>query len=169
MAASDYVRDLRARIGHGLLQLPSVAVMTFDGDGRLLLVRDARTGLWQTVGGAIDPDEAPADAALREAFEETGLEVELVRLIGCYGGPLFRLTYPNGDVCSYTAIVFEARPRGPAAPRPDGDETSEAAWFAPGAAPGLAMSPHTRLLVAEACRRDRGEARFEPAGWRPGA
>lgn len=161
MALSPYLRSLRARIGHDLVQLPSIAVMLFDGEGRLLLVRSSDTGEWQTVGGAIDPDEAPAAAALREAREETGLEVELVRLIGVYGGPLFRLTYPNGDVCSYTAIVFEGRVAGGSA-RPDGEETSELGWFLAEEAAGLPMLPHTRLLIAEAFLRDP-VARFEPA------
>ena len=146
--------------------LPSVAVMTFDEAGRLLLVRAREFDRWQTPGGAIDPDEPPADAAVCEAFEETGLEVELLRVIGVYGGPLFRLVYPNGDVCSYTAISFAARPCGGAI-RPDGDETVEVAWFSREAAAGLAMAPHTRLLVDEAFRHDPA-TRFEPPVWRPG-
>lgn len=158
MAVSPYVRDLRARVGHDLLMLPSVAVMAFDGAGRLLLVRAADTGEWQTVGGAIDPGETPAEAARREAREETGLAVELVRVLGCYGGPLFRFAYPNGDLCEYVATVFEARPLG-GAERPDGDETSEVGWFGAGEVDGLAMAPHTRFLVAEAFRRDPA-ARF---------
>jgi 8-oxo-dGTP pyrophosphatase MutT (NUDIX family) len=166
VAISPYLKRLRERVGRDLVQLPSVAVMTFDDRGRLLLVRSRDTGEWQTVGGAIDPDESPADAAVREAFEETGLEVDLVRVTGVYGGPLFRLTYPNGDVCSYTAIVFEARVVGGSA-RPDGEETTETGWFAQAEAAGLAMAPHTRLLVAEAFRRDPA-ARFDAPGWRPG-
>jgi 8-oxo-dGTP pyrophosphatase MutT (NUDIX family) len=147
--------------------LPSVAIMVFGEAGRLLLVRAREFDRWQTPGGAIDPDEAPADAAVREAFEETGLEVELLRVIGVYGGPLFRLVYPNGDVCSYTAIVFAARPRGGAI-RPDGDETVDVAWFTQDAAASLVMAPHTRLLVDEAFRHDPA-TRFDRPGWRPGA
>jgi 8-oxo-dGTP pyrophosphatase MutT (NUDIX family) len=161
MPLSPYLRSLRSRIGHDLVQLPSVAVMVFDDAGRILLVRSTDTGEWQTVGGAIDPDEAPAAAAVREAREETGLEIELVRLIGVYGGPLFRLTYPNGDVCSYTAIVFEGRVAG-GSERPDGEETSEVGWFTAAEAAGLPMLAHTRLLVGEAFVRDPA-ARFEPA------
>jgi 8-oxo-dGTP diphosphatase len=123
MAISPYLKGLRDRVGGDLLLLPSVAVMAFDGRGRLLLVRATDTGQWQTVGGAIDPGETPAEAALREAVEETGLEVELVRVIGCYGGPLFRFAYPNGHLCEYVATVFEARPRGGAVrPGRRGDE-----------------------------------------------
>ena len=51
--------------------MPSVAVMIRDAAGRLLLARDRDTGLWQTVGGAMEPGEEPAQAAVREALEET--------------------------------------------------------------------------------------------------
>ena len=118
------------------------------------------------VGYVVVDVPLPADAAVREAFDETGLEVDLVRVIGVYGGPLFRLTYPNGDVCSYTAVVFEARVVGGSA-RPDGEETTETGWFTLAEAAGLAMAPHTRLLVAEAFRRDPA-ARFDAPGWRAG-
>jgi 8-oxo-dGTP pyrophosphatase MutT (NUDIX family) len=158
MAISPYLKGLRDQVGGDLLLLPSVAVMAFDVEGRLLLVRATDTGRWQTVGGAIDPGETPAEAALRETVEETGLEVELVRVIGCYGGPLFRFAYPNGHLCEYVATVFEARPRAGAL-RPDGEETSEVGWFTAEDAAGLDVAAHTRFLVEEAFRGDPG-ARF---------
>src|SRR5581483_12340133 len=67
MGMSPYVARLRALVGHGLLLLPSATVLPWDADGRVLLVRQADSGLWGTVGGAIEPDESPEDAACREA------------------------------------------------------------------------------------------------------
>jgi ADP-ribose pyrophosphatase YjhB (NUDIX family) len=128
MAMSPYLRSIRARIGNDLIVLPSVAAMVLDERRRVLLVRDAYSGDWSSPGGAVDPDENPADAAVREAFEETGYEVELIRVLGVYGGPGYRLTYANGDVVSYVSIAFEARVTGGRA-RPDGEETSEVGWF----------------------------------------
>jgi len=72
MAISDYLRRLRERIGHDLVLLPAVTVLIWDDDGRLLLMREAQTGLWQTVGGMVDPDEAPSDAACREPRRRPG-------------------------------------------------------------------------------------------------
>jgi ADP-ribose pyrophosphatase YjhB (NUDIX family) len=49
-----------------------------DGSGRFLLVRRARPpalGRWSLPGGRIEPGETPAEAAVREVREETGLEV----------------------------------------------------------------------------------------------
>jgi 8-oxo-dGTP pyrophosphatase MutT (NUDIX family) len=69
---SPYLRRLREAVGRELVLVPSVAVLPRDKDGRLLLVRDAETGYWQTIGGAIEPDESPQEAAFREAREEAG-------------------------------------------------------------------------------------------------
>ena len=165
LAISDYLRRLRARIGSELVLLPSVAVMIRDPSGRLLLVRDRATGLWQTVGGGMDPDEQPTDAAMREAFEETGLVVEPTRILGVHGGPLFRLTYPNGDVVSYVGISFAARVVG-GAERPCEDEVDRLGWFHEADALALPLAPHTRVLVAEAFREAQA-ASFMAPSWRP--
>ena len=56
-----------------------------DGQGRLLLCRltgiTQRPGWWTLPGGGIDFGEAPADAAVRELFEETGLRGRIVELL----------------------------------------------------------------------------------------
>jgi ADP-ribose pyrophosphatase YjhB (NUDIX family) len=128
MAMSDYVQRLRALIGKQLLLMPSVSVLVQDDDDRLLLVRHADSGLWGLVGGAVETDERPEDAAIRETQEETGLLVELTGLVTALGGPGFRVTYPNGDETAYVTIVYEARPVG-GAEQADGDEVLELGWF----------------------------------------
>ena len=126
--------------------MPSVAVLPRDEDGRLLLVRDAQTGHWQTIGGAIDPDESPQEAALREAREETGVAVELTGIRGAVGGPAFHMTYPNGDQVAYVSTVFDGHVLN-GTPRPDDDETSAVGWFSETELAGLDLSPFTRSLL----------------------
>ncbi len=130
MAASDHVRRLRELIGSELLLLPSVSVLVRDDKGRVLLVRHADSGLWGLIGGAIEVDERPEQAAVRETHEETGLRVELTALVAVLGGPRFRVNYPNGDETAYVSVVYEARVTG-GTKRPDGDETVEVDWFWP--------------------------------------
>lgn len=165
MPMSEYLRDLRSRIGHDLLMLTSVTIILFDEQRRLLLARDIDSGFWMTVGGCIEPDERPADAAVRECWEETGLLVEPIRLMGVFGGPEFRILYPNGDAVSYVVIVFEARLIGGHA-RPDGSETSALRFVSRDEAATLPMAPWTRVLVAHAFDH-QGVAHFEPSRWRP--
>jgi len=146
---SPYLRGIRERIGHELLLLPAVSVLVWDEHGRLLLVRGSDTGTWQMIGGAVEPEESPWEAAHREAAEETGIELCVTGIRAVIGGPRFHHVYPNGDRVAFVSTVFDARiKRGE--PVPDDDETTEVAWFDPaelvaGArdAPG---SPHDETL-----------------------
>jgi ADP-ribose pyrophosphatase YjhB (NUDIX family) len=146
MAIADYIARIREKVGHELLVLPSVAVIPRDDRGRVLLVKDIDTGLWAAIGGAVEPDESPAEAGVREAKEEAGVNVQLGPLLGVLGGPQFRITYPNGDQTSYVSTVFEARVVDGVA-RPDGEETSAATWWAVQELPYAEMSDFTRALL----------------------
>jgi ADP-ribose pyrophosphatase YjhB (NUDIX family) len=146
MAIAPHIRRIRELVGHELLVLPSAAVLPRDPDGRILLVRIIDTGQWAVIGGAIEPDESPEDAAVREAEEEAGVRVSLGRILGVLGGPDFRITYPNGDQTSYVSIVFDATVVG-GSPTPDDDETSEVRWWAADHLPSDEMSSFTRALL----------------------
>ncbi|HEX2528044.1 MAG TPA: NUDIX domain-containing protein [Geminicoccus sp.] len=165
MPMSDYVRKLRTHLGHDLILLPSVAAVIRDDRDRMLLVRQIDSGIWSTPGGAIDPDENPSDAAVREAYEETGYHVELVRVLGVYGGPDYRVTYPNGDVTSYVSIGFEARIAG-GTPRPDGEETSELRWFSEAELASAKLSIWARVMSADLFA-NRPATQFLPPSWGP--
>lgn len=125
---SEHLRRLRAAVGTDLLLLPAVVVGIIDDDDRVLLVRHADSRRWGLVGGAVDVDERPEDAAVREAAEETGIEVSVSRVVTALGGPQSRVSYPNGDETAYVSVIYEATPVG-GDPRPDGDETTELGWF----------------------------------------
>jgi ADP-ribose pyrophosphatase YjhB (NUDIX family) len=125
---SPYVARLRSLVGTELLQLPSVAVLPIDTAGRVLLVRHADTGVWGLVGGAIELDERPFDAAVRETLEEIGVDATLGRLIGVFGGLAYRVEYSSGDQVSYVVIAYEATLRSDELSL-DGDEVIEVGWF----------------------------------------
>jgi 8-oxo-dGTP pyrophosphatase MutT (NUDIX family) len=146
MPVAPHIRRLRDKVGHDLLVLPSVAVLPRDRAGRVLLVRISDTGQWAAIGGAIEPDESPQESALRETAEEAGVQVRLGALLGVLGGPEYRITYPNGDQTAYVSTVFEAEVIG-GSPTPDGDETVDVAWWAPGELPYGEMSTFTRALL----------------------
>jgi ADP-ribose pyrophosphatase YjhB (NUDIX family) len=167
MPMSDYIRRLRAMIGTTVLEVPTVSVLTFDDAGRVLLVRHAEGNDWTTPGGMIEPYELPADAAVREIWEETGLYVELTRLIGVFGGPACTSTYANGDKLAWVSSVFAARPlRGKL--RPDGEETLEVHYFTADEARRLRCKPHV-AMVLEAGWGAAQRAHFQPPTWQPAA
>jgi uncharacterized protein len=97
-----------------------------------LLHRHKRTGRWLQPGGHVDPGEAPAAAAAREALEETGLwprvgEPLRLRHVDVHPGPRGHTHY---DV-RYLLVS------DPLDPRPAPGESPEAAWFSPAEAARL--------------------------------
>jgi 8-oxo-dGTP pyrophosphatase MutT (NUDIX family) len=164
---SEYMVELRRRVGDRLLEVPSVSVVVRDGRGGVLLVRHENDDAWVTPGGAVEPAEAPADAAVREMWEETGLEVELTRIIGVYGGPEFVVTYRNGDRTSYLMVVFEGRPIA-GEPRPDGVETLEVRYFAREEARAVSTPSWLNEILEDVFADHPGTA-FRPACWSPPA
>lgn len=59
-------------------------------DGKILLHKHKKLGIWLQPGGHIELDEDPTQAALREAKEETGFDVELIGLPSLATEPLAR-------------------------------------------------------------------------------
>lgn len=62
------------------------AVIVFR-DHEVLLIKREDFEVWAPPGGSIDPGESVSDAAIREVREETGLEVQLIHLVGIYSRP----------------------------------------------------------------------------------
>ena len=168
---SDYMREIRERVGSRLIEIPAVAVLVFDESGRALLVEHGDVHRWTNPGGEVEPLESPSDAAVREVWEETGLHVELLRVLGVYGGPEFTTTYSNGDAISFLLVLFEGR-RISGTPRPDGDETLAVRWVDRAGLETLPTSPWVERVLREAFdhRTRPGEvlpAAFPPPTWSP--
>lgn len=63
---------------------PGVGVLILNDKNELLLAKrsmDPGKGQWNTIGGFLESGEKPEDGAIREAKEETGLDIELGDLI----------------------------------------------------------------------------------------
>jgi ADP-ribose pyrophosphatase YjhB (NUDIX family) len=147
MAISPHIARLRAVVGHELLVLPSVAVLPIDEDGRVLLGWPAEfSDGWGIVGGAVDPGESPAEAAIREAREEIGVEIRLGPLLDVLGGPDYEVTYPNGDRAAYVSTVYEATVVD-GTPAPADGELSRVDWFTREELPTLQLRRFTSALL----------------------
>lgn len=165
MPISPYLKHLRSFVGPMRLLVPSVSVHIFDDAGRLLLVRIRDDGTWSTPGGAIEPDESPADAAVRETFEETGLRVRPTEIAGAYGGADCVVHYPNGDEVQYVIIAVACEIIG-GTQNPDGDETTDVAFWSAEQARSLPLSGWlaSHLDIVFAAHPSLG---FRPATWVP--
>jgi ADP-ribose pyrophosphatase YjhB (NUDIX family) len=164
MPISPYIRDLRAAVGTRRLLIPSVAGIIRDGE-RILLVQEREGGMWSTPGGALELDDTPANAVIREVFEETGLVVEPTRIFAVYGGPEFLVRYPNGDETQYVSTMFECRIVAGEI-QPDGDEIQRAHFWTRDEAVALPLSPWLTRMIARLYDRAT-ETWFEAPTWRP--
>jgi 8-oxo-dGTP diphosphatase len=142
MPIPPYIARLREQIGHALLLVPATAAVICDEAGRVLLIRRGDGRGWSLPGGLMEPGERVVDALVREVWEETGLEVEPLRLVGIYSDPAYtQITYPNGDQVHFVSSTFVCRVVGGRL-QADGEESLEVAYFAPGALPRDLVCDH---------------------------
>ena len=102
---------------------PFACDMILIDDNKLLLVKRGREpfkGEWAVPGGRIEDNETAEECAKREMKEETGLEVEPVRLVGIYSDPK---RDPRGIIA---AAYLVKRTGGQLRA---GDDADQAAWF----------------------------------------
>jgi 8-oxo-dGTP diphosphatase len=117
------------------------AAVLVEQDGRVLLVRRANEpyrGLWTLPAGFVNGGEDPARAAARECLEETGLIVEVKRVLDVIAG----LEHDRG---ADFLIVYEAEIiSGMLAPADDADA---AEWFTYDQLPQLAFKATQKVLI----------------------
>ncbi len=102
--------------------MPGLAVIVaVIDDGKVLLTKREDFEVWCLPGGSVEDGESMAEAGSREAKEETGLDVELTRLVGVYS----RL---GGGMRDVHAVLYTARPIGGEL-KTQPNETIEVAWF----------------------------------------
>ena len=146
----DYLDDPDAPPATSLV--PSVNVGVLNDRGELLLIRRTDNENWAMPGGAMDIGETIAEAGVRETREETGIECEIVRLVGVYTNPRHVMEYTsNGEVRQECSLVFAARPTG-GDPTPS-SESSEVRWVARDEVDHLQMHPSMRQRVAHVLER----------------
>lgn len=110
-------------------------------NGKVLLVRriiEPFLGYWDIPGGFCEADEHPAEAAIRETREETGLEIELTGLLG-----LWMDTYEGSTTLN---VYYLARPLSRRIQV--GSDADGAAWFAPRALPAKIAFANGRKALA---------------------
>src|ERR671933_1206850 len=124
--------------------------------GRILLTQREDFEVWCLPGGAVDPGESVAQAAVREAREETGLDVALTRLVGIY-------SRPKGSQGGIHDILFAAQPVGGTLQLPP-EEVIDAGYFDPDALPEPLLWGHYQQIV-DAVRGAQGLAWTQNLEW----
>jgi len=127
MGRREYVNDPQAPKPTSLV--PAVSAVVADSEGRLLLQRRTDNQLWSVPGGAVELGESVLGALRREVLEETGLEVEVDRLIGVYSSPDYLVAYDDGEVRQQFSLAFACHVTGGSIET--SSETMDVQWFPP--------------------------------------
>jgi len=115
---------------------PKVAAVSFiEQAGKVLLVKRGimpEMGKWALPAGYVDRGEDPQQTAVRETLEETGLAVEIIRLLDVmFTAPVI-------------VIIYAARVTG--GDLLAGDDAEAVAWFAPDQLPELGFTS-TEMII----------------------
>jgi len=134
---------------------PIAADVIIEVGNRIVLIeRKYQPPGWAIPGGFVEIGETVESAAIREAREETSLEVELVALLGVYSRPD---RDPRGQT---VGVVYVGRATG----EPKGqDDAQEARLFDPAKPPSPLAFDHAAILADYRKWRVTGEF---PAPWR---
>jgi len=106
----------------------------FDPEGRVLLCHRRDMDAWNLPGGGLEPGELPNECVIREVCEETGLVVEIDRLVGIYTKP-GRNELLFSFICHITGGALQLT-----------DETDANCYYFPDALPSNTLLKHAERI-----------------------
>ena len=143
MGRRDYYDDPAAPGANSLV--PAASAVVLDRDGKIVLQRRKDNEMWALPGGVMELGESVEDCAVRETREETGLDVEVVGIVGIYSDPKHVFAYDDGEVRQEFSICLLARVIGGTVEV--SDESHEVKAFDPDEIAKLPMVDSIRLRV----------------------
>jgi len=139
---------MRAMVGTDLVMMPAAGGVVVNDKNEVLLQLRSDSHKWGIPGGALDPGEDLAECAVRELYEETGIEVMPERVTSVIAGQDSIHSYPNGDLVSIFSVMFRCRPVG-GTPKINDDESLAIQYFPADALPENTIPRH-RMMVEKA-------------------
>ncbi|MGH3660896.1 MAG: NUDIX hydrolase [Micromonosporaceae bacterium] len=146
MPRKDYLNDPDAPPANSVV--PSVVAAVRNDAGELLMIHRTDNDFWALPGGGHDIGESISDTVIREVREETGIDVEVTRLVGVYTNPGHVMAYDDGEVRQQFSLCFAARYIS-GAPRTS-SESCEVIWLDPTYLDELDIHPSMRLRISHA-------------------
>lgn len=125
------------------------ACIVRNASGAVLLVKREDLRVWTVPGGAAESGEAPAEAAIRETVEESGIHPELGDLVGAY-------TSRGAD---FLMLIYIGRAAGGTLTR--SFESVDVRYFPPNALPERMLPTASQWLV-DGLGGARGVLRYQP-------
>jgi ADP-ribose pyrophosphatase YjhB (NUDIX family) len=152
--AEHYVEEWMRLVGQGVAGYvtpkSAIGAVVHDDAGRILLVQRADSGIWLYPTGWADVGYSPAEVAVKEVLEETGIHCRPKGVIAVLDGMRMGLTH----IPLYSTVFLCEAIGGELVPHPL--ETRDVGWFAEGELP--AMTVGVSQWGAHAFAAIRGES-----------
>lgn len=128
--------------------------------GRVLLIKHKKLGAWLYPGGHVEENEHPHEAAVREAYEETGIKVRIVscgkeRIKGDkFAKPLpmpfaillEHVPYDTGEHLHFD-LVYAAKPIGKGKEKLNAEEATDIKWVSREEVNALKTFPNVKKVL----------------------
>lgn len=102
---SEYTQTLRSLVGTMPLILVG-AVVVIQNENKQILLQHRKDGNWGLPGGLMEPGESLEETAIREVYEETGLNIYGLTMLEIFSGRDFYLKLLNGDELYSVTAMF---------------------------------------------------------------
>ena len=103
----NYIQAIRQKIGQDKFIHPAARIIVENDRHEILIIERADTGQIGIPAGALEENETIEECIKREVWEETGLTIKALTVIGISTDPTKEtVSYPNGDQIQYFTIEF---------------------------------------------------------------
>ncbi|WP_231572108.1 NUDIX hydrolase [Pontibacillus halophilus] len=96
-------------IGNERVIMVVAGVFVINESEEVLLQLRSDHEVWGLPGGYLEMGESVQEGARREVYEETGLQLGSLELLGIYSGETQQRTLPNGDQVQLVKLIFTCR------------------------------------------------------------
>lgn len=142
----DYVKYIRNKVGTAAINLTGVNVLIINDNDEVLLQKMGTYPLkWGLIGGITELGEALEDTAVREAKEETNLNINNLTFLGTTSGKDCYLEFPSGDKAYFITIGYYTRTYTGEL-KADNAETQELRFFSYEEIPGNIPMSHRKMI-----------------------
>lgn len=103
----NYIAKIRKKLGHDMFIHPAARILIENEEQQILFIKRTDNGNWGIPAGSLEENETIEACIKREVFEETGLTLKNLTVIGISSQPKREsVVYPNGDKIQYFTIEF---------------------------------------------------------------